>query len=740
MRNLFTLLFAAAFSASLFGQQLVQVKDIRTIHADSLIACNDQPELFEDTVKVVCYVVTSGNLSEVVSSSINGANGTRPFIWVNDTANGGAVGPYSGMEIMGVNWNTSQATSGFTSLIAGDLVEITGVVGYYNGATQFQPLNNNSINILTGNSPSFTPQRVKVGELNDQNQVNNLVTGEKWEGAFIEVRNVTVTNVNQFGSGVTARVEFTVADSVGNSMQIYDFFLAQKLSSWTAQNPNSPATAGAFAPPSVGTFFNSIKGVVEHSGNGCTGGTGQGYRIQPFDASHYDVGKAVPTISNAGSTPTVPPSNTPIVINADVIDSDGSVDSVNIFWSANASTPISGFTKAAMTLSSGITYTHSIPGQPNGTNIRYYIVATDNDTASAFFPRTAAGQPINTASIFVRDAGLSIVDVQTPFGTSTDSPFDGQKVTLKGFVTASQRQCDLGYVYIQDSAATEYAGLALRSSLDLANLYRNEYVRVSGTIQESFGFTQMLIDSIKSLGSSYEIQPVVLDPSDAAALADYEKYESMLVKYQSPTTGGKIYIANPDAGFGEYTLSSVQNTTNTDEQRRVLAGRAAGTNAQSSLYVQLVSDSSYATNDGTMFFTPIEAHDSITMDAMTGILWYSFSNFKLLPRNNNDIEGLSVQLDPAGCMPPFFSISENMASNVVLDLYPNPATNQVTISGFEGEATVSIFDLKGTLIKTASANEAVVLNVNDVKAGLYIVKVTGNSSELYGTYKLMITQ
>ncbi len=739
MRNLFTFLFAAAFSVSLLGQQLVQVKDIRNVSSADLANCNDTSAYYLDTVKVVCYVVTAGNLSEVVSSSINGANGTRPFIWVNDTANGGAVGPFTGLEVMGVNWSTSQATSGFTSLISGDLVEITGVVGMFNGATQFQPLNNNSINILSGNNPTFTPQRVKVGDLNDQNQVNKLVTGEKWEGAFIEVKNVTVTNVNQFGSGVSARVEFTVADSVGNSMQVYDFFLAQKLSSWTTKNPNSPATTGAFVAPSVGTFFNSIKGVVEHSGNGCTGGTGQGYRIQPFDASHYNVGKAVPTITNAGSTPTVPPSNTPIVVNADVVDSDGSVDSVNIFWTANPATPVSGFTKAAMTLSSGITYTYNIPGQPNGTNIRYYIVATDDDTASAFFPRTAAGQPTNTASIFVRDGGLSIVDVQTPFGSSTSSAFDGQKVTVKGFVTAAQRQCDLGYVYIQDSSATEYAGLALRSSLDLANLYRNEYVQVSGTIQESFGFTQMLIDSIKSLGSSYEIQPVVLDPSDSVAIDSYEKYESMLIKYQSPTTGGKVYVANGNLGFAEYSLSSVQNNPKVKQTRRVLAGRAAGTSAQSSLYVQLVSDSAYATQDGTMFYKPIEAKTTMSMDAMTGILWYSFGNFKLTPRNNNDIEGLSVQLDTTGCTTPYFSLSENITSKA-LDIYPNPASNNVTISGFEGEATVSLFDLKGTLIRTITAKESAVLNVSNLKAGLYIVKVTGSSAELYGTYKLIVTQ
>lgn len=734
MRNLFTLLFAGLLSASLFGQPLVQVTDINDPTPAMLNACNDTSSYHLDTVKLVCYVVTAGNLSEVLSSSINGANGTRPFIWVNDTANGGAVGPFTGLEIMGVNWGTSQATAGFTSLIAGDLVEITGVVGMFNSATQFQPLDNNAINILAGTNPTISPVRVQVADLNDQNQVNNLVTGEQWQGAFVTLKNVSVTNVNQFGSGVGARVEFTVSDSVGNSIQIYDFFVAQKLSSWTALNPNSPFTTGSFTAPSNGTFYTSISGVIEHSGNGCTGGTGQGYRIQPFESGHYVVGKAAPSVTAVSNSPTVPGSNVAIVVSADIIDPDGSIDSVNIFWTTNPTAPTSSFTKAAMTLNSGITYDYTIAGQPNNTVIRYYIRATDNDTASTLYPSTPAGQAINTASIFVRDGGLSIIDVQTPVGGSTESPFDGQQVKVRGFVTAAERQCDLGYVYIQDTSATEYAGIALRSSLDLATLYRNQYVEVVGTIQESFDFTQLLIDSIKDLGSAYEVQPVELDPSDSVAIADYEKYESMLVKYVAPVAGNKLYIANPDLGFAEYSISSIQGTSSILASRRVLAGRKSGSSAQSSEYVQLLSDTSQ------FIYLPgqaIPTNSSMTMDAMTGILWYSFSNFKLTPRNNNDIEGLSVQLDTTGCTTPYFSIKETAANS--LDIYPNPSSDQVTITGFEGMATVNLYDLKGSLIKTVEGSKTLSLDVNVLKSGLYIVKVTGSQAESFGTYKLIVT-
>ncbi len=736
MKNLFTLLLTATLSVGLYAQQLVQVTDINDATPAMLANCNDTSSYYLDTVKVVCYVVTAGNLSEVVSSSINGANGTRPFIWVNDTANGGAPGPFTGLEVMGVNWGTSQATTGFTSLISGDLVEITGVVGMYNGATQFQPLNNTSINILAGNNPTFTPAPIQVSELNDANQINNLVTGEKWEGVFIEVNNVTVTSVSPFGSGVNARVNFTVADANGNSMEVYDFFLAQKLTTWATKNPNSPASFGKFTAPAVGTLFTSLKGVIEHSGNGCTGGTGQGYRLQPFDSTHYTIGKALPNFISVQSSPSVPTSSDPITVNADIVDSDGSIDSVNIFWTANPSTPLASFTKAAMPLSSGITYSYTIPAQADGTVIRYFIEATDDDTATSRYPINP-----DVANIYVRDNGLTIMDVQTP-SSGGNSPFVGQTVTVKGFVSASERACDLGYVYIQDTSAMEYAGLPLRGSLALANLYRNEMVLATGTIQESFGFTEMVIDSVKSLGMGAEVQPIVLDPSDTTEFDDYEKYESMLVKFQAPGAGEKLQVVRPDLGFGDYAISTQKsNTTYFKAVRRVLAGRTDGTRAQSSLYVQLVSDSSWATNDGTMFYAPIVTDTNITMDAMTGIMWYAFGNFKLTPRNNDDLEGLSVALDTNGCGLNYFSMEE-LVNTVALDMYPNPATSNVTISAESDNITVQVYDLKGTLLIEKSSNNqgTINLNVSGMNHGLYLVRVQGDDNEFLGTYKLIIGQ
>src|SRR5690606_29432320 len=99
MKHLFTLMLSVSLSAIALAQPLVTIPQINT--PVDLANCNDEPVLFEDTVTFVAYVVTAGNLSEVASGSISGANGIRPFIWMNDTANGGAIGPNTGIEVMG---------------------------------------------------------------------------------------------------------------------------------------------------------------------------------------------------------------------------------------------------------------------------------------------------------------------------------------------------------------------------------------------------------------------------------------------------------------------------------------------------------------------------------------------------------------------------------------------------------------------------------------------------------------
>lgn len=61
-------------------------------------------------------------------------------------------------------------------------------------------------------------------------------------------------------------------------------------------------------------------------------------------------------------------------------------------------------------------------------------------------------------------------------------------------------------------------------------------------------------------------------------------------------------------------------------------------------------------------------------------------------------------------------------------IYPNPASNNVTISGIEGEATVSIVDMNGRTVYTAKANESITIDLSGFALGAYFVHISGEQT------------
>ena len=66
-----------------------------------------------------------------------------------------------------------------------------------------------------------------------------------------------------------------------------------------------------------------------------------------------------------------------------------------------------------------------------------------------------------------------------------------------------------------------------------------------------------------------------------------------------------------------------------------------------------------------------------------------------------------------------------------LTLFPNPATSQVTVTvtGFDGEATVEIVDLNGRVVsgERTTENGALTIDLSQMAQGAYFVRVTGSS-------------
>ncbi len=733
MRNLLTLFTVLVAGLSLFGQNypLVTIKQINT--PIDLANCNDTTIYLGDTVRFRAYVVHDGGLSEVASGSVQGGN--RPFVHMIDTASNGVSDSLNSIEVMGIYEDANGnllPIPGFTTLLAGDKVEVTGVVGQFDGNTQFNTIAANSVVILGTGPSTITPAVVSVGDLNDNNRVNNVQTGEYWQNTYVRLQNVTVVQVNPFSGN---RVSFDVQDANGNIINVSDRFLAQKTPSFQTTNPNSPSTTGtgSFVPPAVGTLYASIEGIVRHSANGCTGGSGRGYEINPFDSTHYVVGASAPSITNLINLPLTPTSSDPVTVSANISDADGTLDTVEIYWSADPALPSGSFPAFNMTDLGNGTYEYTIPAQANGSLVRYYVRAVDNDGSAVFSPVSPAGASNpNFKHYTVRDNGLKIFDLQFSGDGTGESAFVGQTVTVSGVVTAARRDCDLEYVYLQDPDDDTYAGIALIPNQDLSNVYRDQWLEVTGTVQETFGVTYLNVSSYNALPLSQTITPTPVNPSDPNL--DLEAYEGMLISYQDPT-GGQLEVSNADLGFGEYAVAVAGSST----EKRVLAGRQDGTRANSSLYVSLVSDTSYNTNDGMMMVPPIAAATGMTMDAMEGILWFSFGSFKILPRNNFDIVNLSVSLDTNNCNVPT-NIGLVEADKRELVVFPNPAQEVLNLRwNGQDQSQALLFDLNGRQVAALDLKEGINrLTINELPQGVYVLQVRSPQGQLLGTEKVAI--
>ena len=153
-----------------------------------MAACNDTSSYLGQTVITRGVVVTPGNVTEVASGSVTG--GLRPFIFIQDTTVGGQSSPFAGIEVMGVYTSSTgslQVPATFTQALPGDIVEVKGVVGEYNGSNQLSLADANSFSIVSTTTDPVVSDTITVGDLNDAQFVNNVTTGEQYEGFFCDV-------------------------------------------------------------------------------------------------------------------------------------------------------------------------------------------------------------------------------------------------------------------------------------------------------------------------------------------------------------------------------------------------------------------------------------------------------------------------------------------------------------------------------------------------------------------------
>jgi endoglucanase len=105
--------------------------------------------------------------------------------------------------------------------------------------------------------------------------------------------------------------------------------------------------------------------------------------------------------------------------------------------------------------------------------------------------------------------------------------------------------------------------------------------------------------------------------------------------------------------------------------------------------------------------------------------WTSVDRIEFVAESSDLLSGI-LYLDEIRLKPSSPSIISQISNLLKFDLYPNPASHEITVNIFNGAHTsqYQIFDLQGIEIKSGQMKNQVIIPVHDLSNGIYIFRIT----------------
>jgi hypothetical protein len=718
------IIYALGFSIhSGGGFTPVTIQQIQFKSADSLALGRDKSDMLGDSVEIIGKVVAPPRVSPANGDNRTLLRGTNSYTcYLQDST--GAV--FGGMVVR-------QGTRGPNTLIdvidTGQTIKVRGVVqefpatGYANSLTQvaLDTAPGYSIEPIGNPTKRPTPTLLNISTFEQGDYLNggliNYVDGEKYEGMYVEFRNVTV------GPSISARHPWSIIDDQGNKLLFRDF------SNFFTTDQQQTLDTG-YRHPSVGTHVNYIRGVIISANNTDPVFTNQlPYCIVPIYPNDVSFGNAPPILSGPFRSPGVPTPPDSVMVRV-TADDPGllslTISEVRVFWRHNGG----DYSSKAMPNVAGNLYSTKIPPAPLGTLVEYFYRAEDNQGTTRTLPSDTSR---STLFYIVRSSdSMSIQDVQYVPNNGGFSAYNGYEVRgIEGIVTADTSDiqefnctgCQGGNqsaprrVMIQNGTGP-WSGIWISGpSTDM--LQKGQLVRVSGTVEENFGMTRISVPTvgnitILSTGNPQPLPEILTTSVLANAKQDgdttIEKWESVFVRINTPI---QISCINASQGIACTTSEPLQDTTFRRNFGEIFVRDFTGAEAR----IELQDGNHSYTNNwdgngnapGKILLTK---NDSISF--VQGILYFSFSRYKLVPRRNDDFGtvttvGITSNTEIIGS----YQLSQN---------YPNPF-NPVTIINFNipvnAKVSLKIYDILGREI-TKLVNQ-------DLTGGNYSMQFDGSS-------------
>ncbi len=707
------------------------IRQIQYVHPDSLLIAdqiqNSQPTRWtiqasafyrptnpRDTVKIVGVCTVPAKVINFTSSGYN-------FV----LADTGYSGPWGHMFVRAPLSTGSPDTVFFQSMLnveVGDIVEVVGwvdefPVGSTNGissSTQFVPLREPNFNII---GSANTPPKYKLNTSDFYEGIFpggkiKFSTGEPYEGAYVELTNLTVA-----GRLNTANGTVNLVDDFGNMISTLD---VSKW--WTLRGHRDPTSTYDTTHWLMQTFsrVDTIRGFIS-SNSGSE--NARGYRICPIYRGDVIRGISRPTLTTVRRYPVIVTTDSTTKVEAIFKATPGGkpIASRQLLYSLNNNP----FVTVNMTMVTGDTlYRGEIPIQPLGTFVKYFLKATDtegNFTISASGAGGGAGNDTSKGFHFykVTTGTLTIHDVQNTPYTNGRSPYTGAVTSVRGIVSADTSDLVLTArsgsggttAWYMQSGNSPSSGIWVTGIIDtLKRLRKGDSVAVTGTIQENFDVTRIgNVSAVQWFNTGNPVPaPVVRTTATFGANAgngdlNAEPWEGMLVQFNNVT------VTSIDPVFGNPWEYSVTDGTSDANILR------EGLNTFSNVPGDTIFPGVTVIRVGGRF------------SYIRGIVYYSFNRYKIVPRTNADFgiytPPVGVRDDMSNIIPDNYFLSNN---------YPNPFNPKTVIEYAvprEELVTLKIYNVIGQEITTLR-NEiqkpgiySVTFDASKLSSGLYFYRL-----------------
>ncbi len=580
--------------------------------------------------------------------------------------------PWSGFFI--VQNDTFETATNMGFLESGMICNFTGVVTTFSQFTQINLLTADPlvpVEILSAGNPLPDPVTLTTADLADR------ATGEQWESQLVRFEGATVVNNAIAGNWASLN---DASGSVGYIAEYANFF-------------RDMLNAGTYTWPANGTNLD-VEGYVRDE----AGSPGQVFTINPMTFDDLTILSNPPEILSVDRSTGAPLSSEGVTVSAIIIDNVG-VASSTLHYSVDEG----DFQTVAMTADAD-TFSADIPAQVDGAFVRYFVTAEDTDGDDSILPGDTSRAAGQVFFYDVRDGGLTIADLQDTRGYASDiSGYNGYEVTVTGVVMTDSTDF-IGDYYIQDAAAA-WSGIWVNDGTFTHTI--GDEVTVTGEVEENFGVTR--IDEVSAsdvttagVGAFEPVDVTTGELNNSGA--NREAYESVLVRVSNVTVSN----AFPDGGsnFGEFAVDDGSGEVRVDDRASGFRGNL------DSLYTQ-----------------------DATIAMLTGFNYFSFGNYKMIPRDSGDVSTPTSIEDIIGAVPTEFDLEQN---------YPNPFNPTTDIRytiAKSGKYTLEVYNLLGQRVKVLADDfhatgryqvrwDGVDNNGNKVGSGVYFYRVSGENVAL----------